>query len=95
MGDGVTWSEVLAAVGFLVMIIGAVAGMWFRIHGTIERTRDQQRAGDAELHERINRVRDEFVRRDDLDAHMARIEKTMVEMRAELRAMFDAIMKRD
>lgn len=29
------------------------------------------------LHERINRARDDFVRRDDLDKHLTRIERTV------------------
>jgi hypothetical protein len=32
-------------------------------------------AATEPIHERINRVRDEFVRRDDLDGHLARIDK--------------------
>lgn len=40
--------------------------------------------GDA-LHERINRVRDEFVRRDDFEAHLARFDKRMDEFRDEMR----------
>lgn len=39
----------------------------------------------AALYERINKTRDEFVRRDDLDGHLSRIEKNIVGMRDELR----------
>lgn len=35
------------------------------------------------LHERINKTRDEFVRRDDLDGHLARIEKSISGMHEE------------
>jgi hypothetical protein len=37
------------------------------------------------LHERINRVRDEFVRRDDLAAHLERVDKQFDDLRAEVR----------
>lgn len=37
------------------------------------------------LHDRINRVRDEYVRRDDLQAHLVGIEKRFDDLRAELR----------
>lgn len=37
------------------------------------------------VHERINRVRDEFVRRDDLEGHLNRWEKQFDDLRAEMR----------
>ncbi len=43
------------------------------------------KAGDDQLHERVNRTRDEYVRRDDLDQHIRRIEKSVEEMRVEMR----------
>lgn len=35
------------------------------------------------VHERVNKTRDEFVRRDDLDGHLARIEKSIAGMHEE------------
>lgn len=37
------------------------------------------------IHDRINRVRDEYVRRDDLDGHLRRIDKQMDELKTEVR----------
>jgi uncharacterized protein YlxW (UPF0749 family) len=44
--------------------------------------RDRQHAeavrrGDDVLHQRINKVRDEYVRRDDLNSHIERIERSI------------------
>jgi uncharacterized protein with von Willebrand factor type A (vWA) domain len=39
------------------------------------------------LHERVNKTRDEFVRRDDLDGHLSRIEKSIGIMHEEQRDM--------
>lgn len=39
----------------------------------------------AALHERVNKIRDEFVRRDDLDQHLGRIEKNLNQMYIEQR----------
>lgn len=39
-----------------------------------------------ELHERVNRVREEYVRRDDLDGHLQRIDQRINELRADQRA---------
>ena len=41
-------------------------------------------AAAAVTHDRINRVRDEYVRRDDLEAHLKRIEKTFDDIRSEI-----------
>lgn len=35
------------------------------------------------VHERVNKTRDEFVRREDLDGHLVRIEKTITSMHEE------------
>ncbi|WP_273795179.1 hypothetical protein [Brucella intermedia] len=41
--------------------------------------------GDDQLHERVNRVRDEYVRRVDLDDHIRQLRDSMKEMRDETR----------
>lgn len=38
------------------------------------------------VHDRINRVRDEYVRRDDLDGHLGRWDKQFDDLRAEMRS---------
>ncbi|KAA9370912.1 hypothetical protein [Ochrobactrum quorumnocens] len=43
------------------------------------------KAGDDQLHERVNRVRDEYVRRVDLDDHVKQLRVGMKEMRDETR----------
>jgi hypothetical protein len=47
------------------------------------------KAGDDALHERVNRVRDElakdFVRKSDIDAHLARVDETYRDLRTEMR----------
>lgn len=47
--------------------------------------KDQIEAKTAPLHERVNRVRDEYVRRDDLDGHLSRMEKQFDDIRSEMR----------
>lgn len=41
--------------------------------------------GDDKLHERVNRVRDEYVKRVDLDDHIRHLRDSMRDMRAEER----------
>lgn len=59
------------------------------VHDALEKRVDnaviEAKREDAALHERINRVRDEFVRRDDLDQHLGRIEKNLNQMYIEQR----------
>lgn len=46
----------------------------------------------GEVHTRINDVRDKYVRRDDLDGHLRRIEKSIDDMREEQRVQMKSIM---
>lgn len=46
---------------------------------------DESKREIATLHERINKTRDDFVRRDDLDQHMKRIEGNLEKMYTEQR----------
>ncbi|MBA8818999.1 hypothetical protein BRY73_20005 [Ochrobactrum sp. P6BS-III] len=46
---------------------------------------NSQKAGDDQLHDRVNRVRDEYVRRVDLDDHVKQLRDGMKEMRDETR----------
>ncbi len=68
----------VGAFGTLVAIIGA----FLLSH---RYTSDKIQTGDNALHERINRFRDEYVRRDDLDGHLARVEGSVKDLREESR----------
>uniref|UniRef100_A0A914Z417 Uncharacterized protein n=1 Tax=Panagrolaimus superbus TaxID=310955 RepID=A0A914Z417_9BILA len=43
------------------------------------------KTGDDQLHERVNRVRDEYVRRVDLDGHVSQLRDGMKELKDEAR----------
>lgn len=63
-------TEVLAWLASVAALVG----------GAIVRDRQVMKAitdGDKELHARVNDVRDEYVRRDDLDGHLVRLERSM------------------
>lgn len=45
----------------------------------------QIRAETNPLHDRVSRVRDEYVRRDDLEGHLRRIDKSFDDVRADIR----------
>ncbi len=70
--------------------IGTIAFAAFRavsgqINGAVAEMRKAVKDGDHELHERVNRLRqdvsDNYVRRVDLDSHMSRIDGTLKEVR--------------
>jgi hypothetical protein len=44
------------------------------------------KAGDDALHERLNRVREDYVRRVDLDGHLTRLDETMKDVRSDMQA---------
>lgn len=76
MSEDLKW-----AFGLMLTLIFGVAGYARHISTSIK-------TGDDVLHHRINEVRDDYVKRDDFDAHLARSESRMRELRDELRADF-------
>lgn len=74
-------SDVYALIG----AFGALAGIVGAFIVSHRYTSDKITTGDNALHERINRVRDEYVRRDDLDGHLARVEGSVKDLREENR----------
>lgn len=69
-------------------LVGAVLAVVSMLGGVIVRDRQVSKSikdGDDALHERINRVRDDYVRRSDLDGHILRLSNDMREMRVEQR----------
>ncbi len=72
-------------LGFILSGAGLIAAL---IGGVVARDRQmsrQIRDGDDKLHERINRVREDYVRRTDLDGHIQRLENNVDHLRAEVR----------
>jgi len=74
--------------GDLATIIGlggTLIGIIVAIVAQYRATADKIQKGDDALHDRINRVRDEYVRRIDLDGHLARLDTSVKELREETR----------
>lgn len=82
----------------LKWLIGSFAGMFAVAVGVVVaafyRLSDKMQEGQDDLHHRINGVRDEYVRRTDLDAHLTRIDRTLVDMRHEMRESSKDTVKR-
>nr|WP_321482346.1 hypothetical protein [uncultured Cohaesibacter sp.] len=76
MSDEVQW-----LVGVVLAIVAMVGGFIVRDRQTAKQIKD----GDDRLHDRINRVRDDYVRRDDLQSHMTRLDDNIKEMRQEMK----------
>ncbi len=86
-------------IGIALAIIGSVGGiavgafraMSRRLDDAMTRLTDKILAGDRELHGRADRLRqdmsDNYVRRVDLDGHMARMDATLKEMRDDQKEM--------
>lgn len=96
---GVSVTVVVAIAG---IAIGAFRSMAGRLDRAVERLSmsikdgDKELAtamkeGDDKLHERINRVRDEYVPRRELDDHMKRIDATLGEIRTDQKKMLQAV----
>jgi len=70
-------SVITTAIG----IIGLMGGMIIRDRQVTKAIND----GDAELHRRVNRIQEHYVRRDDLDKHLESIETLVGTIRDEQR----------
>lgn len=64
------------------------------IAGAKEDMARQVKNGVDPLHERVNRVRDEYVRRDDMDGHLARLDKRFDEFNQQMLRNNDQVQKR-
>lgn len=73
-----------AAFG-LVLLIGGLLTRDRQLNQTIQTGDDGAHKRIDEVHERINRTRDDYVRRVDMDGHLNRIEANMREIRDETR----------
>lgn len=73
---GIEW-VVSTAIGLVVLIGGIIV----RDRQVMKTIND----GDEKLHQRINRVSDTYVRRDDLNGHIKHIEQMVNQMREEQR----------
>lgn len=80
-----TVTELQWLVGTALTAVIAIAGITlgaFRSMATrLERLADAMKAENDRLHERVNRVRDEYVPRRELNDHMSRLDKTLDEIK--------------
>ena len=81
--------EIIAAVAALATIIGGVIArdryVMKQISSGDEAVRDAAQKASDMLHERVNRTRDEYVRRVDLDSHLTRLDTSMQDLAKEMR----------
>jgi len=84
-----TLSGLVAAIVAIVALIGGIMTRDRFILNTIklgdEALRKELDTKAANLHERVNRTRDEFVRREDLDKHLTRLELSMSNVYSEVK----------
>lgn len=91
------WQLALGVGGFLTPIaLAALArdrSLMTMMTSVQTAVADQIKSATDPIHERVNRIRDEFVRRDDLDGHLARWDKRFDEMRADMQRNNDEMKK--
>ena len=83
-----TSNELMTLLGFAISAAGLVSLLIWRDRQNNQRHADDVetlrvlvRNGDAELHARINKVKDEYARKDDLSSHFSRIDQELSELR--------------
>ena len=89
MDEDLKWLIGIAVTLFLFWGSMLGAAFW-RIMGTIRKVEEAVEQGDKELHARINRVREDTVRKSDLTDLSVGLRDEMKEMRQEYRKGTDA-----
>lgn len=79
--------------GDLKWVIGVAVSMVLSFGGVMTGAFRNMSAKLAKTHERIDDVKEKYVRRDDLDGHIARIELNLRELREETRRNHNEILK--
>jgi len=87
------WGVLIGVLGLIVVVVGGVIArdrqLTNMIHTNHTENTEAIKQGDDELHHRINKNRDElsdkYVRRVDLDAYMSRLDKSISDVRTDLR----------
>lgn len=84
-----TWQLLLGIGGIAVPVILAAMARDRTLFGMVTKVQaefsERVKVAVDPIHERINRVRDEFVRREDLDAHLRRFEKQIDEIKQNIK----------
>lgn len=75
MEDSAIWQ---AGIGITVLVAQGTLVRWIIVR--LREDRDSSGQRDAELHHRINGVKDDYVRRDDLMGHISRLEVAQTTM---------------
>jgi uncharacterized membrane protein YhiD involved in acid resistance len=70
----------------LIFCAGVVAGFFWRILGMIRRLEDEMDRNTKELHQRVNTLRDDTVKKTDVEREFAILRQTMLEMREDQKA---------
>lgn len=83
--------EWIAAIAVLVAMATTAAGMFRYVLTRINETREENLRAIAELHSRVNAVRDEYVRRDDLMTHVQAIERSITALLNEVQRVHNRI----
>ncbi len=83
---GLSVTVILSIAG---IAIGAFRAMSAKLDGAVEAIEKTMRSEDAQLHSRINEVKDKYVRRDDFDKHMDRMDRRLDEIRSDQKELID------
>jgi hypothetical protein len=98
VGEELRWLfgvAVTTVVAIATIVIGAFRSLSGRMDRNDGELRHAIKVGDDGLHERINRVKDEYVRRVDLDQRLQHFQEIQAEIRTDIKAIRDWQRKQD
>lgn len=96
MEEVVSAGDLISIIGVaatLLAIVGGIVARDRQIHTTIDGVRKEAEAEHKNLHERINRTREDMVRQTDLQSHTNRIETMLGSMQGQLNMLISKLMK--
>lgn len=88
--SGEVWTAFTVLLGIGISATGWVYSRMSKIYDRLDTMVNHMTTEDNKLHTRIDDVRDQYVKREDMLTHMVRIEKTQDAILSELKAQNEA-----
>lgn len=86
--------DVIAALVFLLAMAGQTWGIMRYMIGRMDSHRERNSQEVTELHKRINEVKDQYVKRVDIDRDLSHIQSTVTDMKNDVNAQMSGMNSR-
>ena len=84
-------SNIISILALVTVVMGGQFATWRWLVGKLREDRTSSEERDNGLHRRVDKVKDDYVRRDDLMNHIARIEASQLSISTQLQTGLERI----